>query len=337
MKVSELRNKLKNRKIDELQLLIVEMYKAVPKAVREAKGIDQLIDDPSAFKKKKSNASHISKQLDFPAVEAEVQLFIKNAYDHNYIAPNRIISKKERSGWRITAKRLIDEVAVFSNHPDHYKAGLVLYEELYKLFCYASSYHVFVSEHPFRTLKIEQADFLKRIILLKKKFEYPDKWVTESLTLILENEVDFETLPSVLLEVLMEALDNAPLKEKMIDIAEKLLQEKQLEMKHTEQIHDKYLHEEYINNLVEIIFKTKSLLGENEEAVGFYKQNYINTTAEVKLYILLNWIMDFQRLENWLEVYEKAIKRKIKPRDILQRTYEYIKSHNEFPANVWDI
>jgi len=81
MKVSELRNKLKNRKKDELQLLIVEMYKAVPKAVREAKGIDQLIDDPSAFKKKKSNTTHTSEQLDFSVVETEVQLFIKNAYD----------------------------------------------------------------------------------------------------------------------------------------------------------------------------------------------------------------------------------------------------------------
>src|SRR5690625_3132387 len=133
MKVSELRNKLKNRKKDELQLLIVEMYKAMPKGVHEAKGIDQLIDDPSVFKKKKSSRKHISEQLDFSVVETEVQLFIKNAYDHNYVAPNRIISKKERSGWRFTAKRLIDKVADFSNHPDHYKVSLVLYEELYKL------------------------------------------------------------------------------------------------------------------------------------------------------------------------------------------------------------
>ncbi|MCJ7841282.1 hypothetical protein MUB24_10290 [Lederbergia sp. NSJ-179] len=340
MKVNELREVMKNRKKDELQQLVVEMYKAIPKKMREEKEIDQLISDPQAFKKKKTKQKQ---QLpNFDVIERETEAFIENARAQNYVAPNRVISKKERSNWRFTAKRLVEQITAISHQPEHRKACASLLEELYKLFCYASGHYVFASDEPFYTIKIPREDFLKRVILLKKDVEDPEKWIFDSLNLVLEHGADRYTLTSSLLEVLLSTLSNAPLKEKMVQIADRMLQKKQMDLKKLTKSNKRtstigFYNEEYINNLVEMIFITQSALGEYKAAVDMFQKNYLNynNDKEVNLYILLSLIEKHQRVKDWIEVYEKAIQNKIKPRKNLQEMYDYIKVENEFPKRVY--
>lgn len=337
MKVNELRTKIKNYKKDELQQLIVEMYKQIPKKMREAKEIDRLIDNPDAFKKIRKNKKQSVKNLDFNSVEQEVKTFIKNARLQNYVAPNQVISKKERSNWRFVAKRLLEQVTVFASHPEHRHTCASLLEEMYKLFTYASGHYVFASTEPFHTLKIPQEDFLKRVVLLKKAVEDPDKWISDSLKLILEHDVDHDTLTSTLLEVLLSTLNNAPLKERMIHIAKEILQEKQKALKESGQLSKQFISwndEQYINHLTEMIFMTQSSLGEYETAIGFFKNNYIQFEEEVDSFVLLDLIMRYQRVEEWIIEYEIAVQRGIELRKSLQEAYEYIKRERKFPSYI---
>lgn len=337
MKVSELREKLKDRKKDELQHLVVEMYKQFPKKMREAKEIDQLVDDASAFKTKKKSGNKVINNIDFDSVKVETENFIKDARAQYYFAPNRLISKKERSNWRFTAKRIVEQVTGFCNQPEHAKAGVSLLEELYKLFCYAACHYVFTSQEPFHTLKIPQEDFYKRVVLLKKQVEEPGVWIRDSLLLILENEIDYDTLKSSLSQVLLDTLNNAPLKEKAIRIGEDILGEKKANAKKVLRAEGKSISirgEDCINDLVEMIFMTQSSLGEFKVANKFFNQHYVSLNKEIKLYVLLGLIMHNQRVDDWMEEYESAVQKGINPRKALEKATEYIREKSEFPEYI---
>ncbi|WP_088049431.1 hypothetical protein [Virgibacillus dakarensis] len=338
MKVNELRTILKERKKDELAYLIVEMYKQIPKKVREGKELDELIQDPDAFKKARKGTKQYVKNLDFASVEREVRSFIKNAREQNYIAPNRIIPKKERSNWRFTAKRLIEQVMEISNQDKHAKVSTSLMEDLYKLFCYASGHYVFASDEPFYTIKIPQPEFLKRVVMMKKRVDEPKKWIPESLSLMLDYDLDPVEVTASLSEAFFETLDNAPLKEEVVKQADHLLQKKESTRRNVDDFHKTpkdYDKEFYIDHVVELIFIIQSSLGEYKEAIRYYHKHYSrHDTSEIRLYVLLQMVMRYQRVEDWIREYEKAVKKRIKPRDSLKKAYEYMKQTNEFPSYI---
>jgi hypothetical protein len=93
MKVPELREKLAKLKKDEIIKLAVEFYKLVPKSKKEDNDLDKLIENPTQPKV----SIKISKDIDWNELETEINQFISDAKDQYYLAPNKIISKKERS------------------------------------------------------------------------------------------------------------------------------------------------------------------------------------------------------------------------------------------------
>ncbi|WP_143018851.1 hypothetical protein [Natribacillus halophilus] len=317
----------------------MEMYKQMPKKMREEKEIDELIDNPDLFKSRKQQAKKDVQLPDFASVEYEVKTFIDNAYKQNYVAPNQIIPKKQRSQWRFTAKRLVEQLTVLAAQPQHAKASTAYLEKMYKLLCYASGHYVFASSEPFHTIKISQMDFFERVVSCKKQVaDEPDQWIRESLLLIVENDTDFETLKESLSEVLLKFLDNAPLKEKAVSIAENLVQGKEADIKNGSKNRrsiTKYRDERYINDLVEMVVMTQSALGEYEEANEFFKKHYRAIREEVKLFVLLKLVMLYQRVEDWVREYDAAIQKGIHPRESLQIMRNYIQRENEFPNYLW--
>ncbi|MBY7143064.1 hypothetical protein KFZ56_08345 [Virgibacillus sp. NKC19-3] len=334
MKVNELRAKTDNMKKDELQVLVAEMYKQIPKKVREEKQIDTLIDNPQVFKQEKKKGKQAKEKPDFASVEDEAKTFMENAWEQNYFAPNREIPKKERSKWRFTAKRLVDQITELGREPEYRMECIHLLEELYRLFTYASGHVVFSSDEPFYTMRIPQLDFLNRLITLKKEEQVPDKWISDSLQLIAGNENNHNILPSELLGMMTGMLNNAPLKEKAGQIAEDLVYKKETYIKQTKKMdwRAKYEAEEYINILVEMVFILQSELGEYDTAINFYKKRHRKLRDEVDLYILLEWIRQYQkRSKEWMREYEQAIERGIEPRSTLKAMYDYVKQGNELP------
>ena len=52
MKVAELKQNIEPYKAAQLRRLVVEMYKAMPKSLKQGKGIDELICNPASGRKK---------------------------------------------------------------------------------------------------------------------------------------------------------------------------------------------------------------------------------------------------------------------------------------------
>lgn len=323
MKVSELREKIKQRDQRELQDLLVEMYKLIPKAVKEEKEVDRLIDNPSDFKAGHKKVQATPQTIDFIALEKEVIQFLENAYAQNYIAPNRIVMKKERANWRFTAKRLVDQVTVLLNEPQYEVACIALLEKLYELFCYASGHYVFASEVPFETLKMSQVTFYETVARLKKKTELPYTWIRRMLVHMIDAGTDYNTSSSELREAFSSLLTDVPLKELAIQICKELMEER--EQRIITRVSDKYVEQGKIESLTEMVFIIHSTLEEYEEAIAFYKKHYTDRREEVQLYRLLSLIKQHQQPQQWVNVYEEAVKEGVEPRSELRKVYRALK------------
>ena len=91
MKLSEFRKQIETYSIEELRYLTAELYKAIPKKIKEEKDIDPLVlSVPEHFKEngtgKASSPSKIKKAPDLGALESEIELFLKMPM-HRIILP----------------------------------------------------------------------------------------------------------------------------------------------------------------------------------------------------------------------------------------------------------
>ena len=99
MKVCELKEKIKDYPKVDLKNVIVELYKSIPKKIKEEKEIDDIIfniDKPINTKKIET--------INFDDLANEILSFLSDVDSGLYASPNRIISKTERSKWRFKVK-----------------------------------------------------------------------------------------------------------------------------------------------------------------------------------------------------------------------------------------
>src|SRR5690554_5502980 len=100
MLLPDLRELLKKKNEKELRILIAEMYKLIPKKLREEKNIDSLLIDIKAYTAMNKGKSKQANPINFRSLKNEIELFIENAYQQNYFAPNKYVHKKDRPKWR---------------------------------------------------------------------------------------------------------------------------------------------------------------------------------------------------------------------------------------------
>lgn len=168
MRVTELRKLLEKYNKDDLSKMMIELYKAIPKKVRDEKAIDMMLEDFQQYKEagkiKRSKAKHV----DLNDLEQEITELIQNAYKQNYIAPNRYVSKKERPKWRFKVKSYIKQLQQIPVEGNEGKRATDLLEKLYEMLCYGCGYYIFNTDNPFRSIGMEQVELFD--IILKRKF-----------------------------------------------------------------------------------------------------------------------------------------------------------------------
>jgi len=86
-----------------------------------------------------------------------------------------------------------------------------------------------------------------------------------------------------------------------------------------------------INNLTEFGFLCYVKMFEMDNAITFFKQNYIESDKEISLYILLRLLFSLNHKEHFLREYEAAVKDGVKPRDELVKTYKFTKETGQLP------
>jgi len=89
MKVAELKKTIGGYRTEQLRRLLVEMYKAMPKRVKEDHGIDDMICIPAS----KRNNRESEVVPDIGALESETERFVSNAYNDYYYIPNSVAQR----------------------------------------------------------------------------------------------------------------------------------------------------------------------------------------------------------------------------------------------------
>ncbi|MFC4618889.1 hypothetical protein ACFO4N_09125 [Camelliibacillus cellulosilyticus] len=330
MKVVELREQIKTYSAEELQVIIAEMYKAIPKRVKEDKEIDKLILDPQSFSQNRSSKK--GRVVNIHSLAFEIETFINYADNSYYFAPNKVVSKKERSQWRYKAKRFYKDLISGFQVPENREQVIKCMENLYKLFCEAEGRYIFVSPEPFEALGISRAEFLEQTLRMKKELEDPKTWIVNSIKLDMINTENLIFGDSTFVKL----LTTAPLIEMAIDALKDMKKQmkKQAPPNQRRFSSERCEYEDNVNYVVATIYQCYGKLHEWDEAITYFKNNVLGDKKSVKVEWLLSLLANDQRIEEWKKEYELYIQTWQSTDQHLQAIYDFLNECGRFPSNL---
>ncbi|MBR1444729.1 MAG: hypothetical protein IJ583_14490 [Firmicutes bacterium] len=326
MKITEFRQKIKSAEKEHLLKLTEEIYKALSKSKRE-ENIDPIIDDILSGNSK-TRKEKKPKDIPFDTLKAEITEFLENANNDLYFSPNRVIPKKKRSNWRFEVKNFIKELDKITSSDPNAGQAAKLYKDIYNILSRSCHFYIFVSDNPFSAVGITQADFYAKLVLRYFSLGYTRERISEMLEIAVSDLIDMNTLNSKLINEFISFLKTNDMRTLAIEISKEKISahEEKLPNKKDKKFifySGNYDIEEQINNLCEVILKLSILLCESAEGVEYYFKHNRACDSEIVLYRALNIIDSFNAADKlWLDVYDKAVKKGIKPRDSLVREYK---------------
>jgi hypothetical protein len=333
MKIADVKKLIDKYPEKQLKLVITEIYKVIPKAIKESRNIDAIISDPD----KHVAARKIKKRPQIPDIKSlrvDTEKFIEYAKNQFYCSPNKFVSKKKRSQWRFVVKRLDKELFYSAQNENNLSMATELLEDLYNLMCYSCKYIIFNSYDSFESIGIEQKEFFTRVLFLKFQIEPKRIFINNALKLMLENSVNRYTLYSDLIHVILSYLKTNDMIEIAIDQTNQLLEiEKDKQITKLKNEYSEYEKQKNINNLAEFGFFCYVKLFEIQNAVTFYKQHCIESNREIALYVLLRLLFSIGEKEYFLQEYKNAIDSGIKPRQELRKMYIFTKKSGQLPQH----
>ncbi len=332
MKLDEVRSRIKEYEPAELREIIVQIYKAIPKKIIEEKGIDAMIEDIKAAVALKKRPKIEYKPVNVNDLEPRIDRFVDYAYKQYYFAPNSYVHKKDRPKWRFIVKKYINDLMTVSDEAeDNHKAGLLL-EKLYKMLLYACKYYIFSTDDPFRSVGIAEEQILDMILERKLEKGLTRDSLSQAIRITAESRHNNGLLTA--------RLKTPELREMAFE--ECLRLKRELEAKHPltktkgySLDFSKYELMEKRNDFVDIAFRIRMDLFEYDEAIEFFKKNYLKTDPEITLFYLLEHLHRYDMSELWMREYESAVKNGIEPRGNLVDIYSAIKTEGKFPESNW--
>jgi len=163
MLIKDLKPIIKNYNEEELNKIIIALYKKIPKRIKEEYDIDNYILN---IKEPKSKSKEI-KEKSITDLEQEVSYFLKCANMDFYASPNRVISKKERSGWHLKVKRYYKELNEYAPDTEDGNIATDLLKDLYLILSKGTYTLVFTNWSTFRAIGVSQSEFLINIVKRK--------------------------------------------------------------------------------------------------------------------------------------------------------------------------
>lgn len=334
MLLQQVRELLNQYTEEDLRLLLCEIYKSIPKKIREEKDIDEMIADIHAYKRIGQINREQNKKIDITELKPKIEQFIDFAYKQYYYAPNSYVHKKERPKWRFHVKAFIKDLENIPNEELEGREATTLLKRIYGMLSYACAYYIFNTENPFRSVGIEQTVLLDKVIRRLLGQGIDSKCIKTAIELVINSYVDRDTLSSSLIIVFVNNLKTADAKE--MAITQCGLVKNELTLTQGKSIKqasssERYWRTEKINNLTETVFRIYMSLCEYEKAIKYYHANHLERDKEISLYILLRLLEDHECMDYWIKEYKLAKEKGIELRASLQREYDYILENKKFP------
>ncbi len=339
MKIQEVKDLLKKYSKEELQIIITELYKAIPKKIKEEKNLDAIIEEVNQFIKKDKVEKKREDGVEINELTSEIQLFIENAYNQYYFIPNRVVPKKERPKWRFKVKGYFKTLEAYFGSENEERI-IEMMKSLYEMLSYGCGYALFSTDNPFASVGLPQIELFDKVIAKRFSAGINQESIRFAIELMINSELDRETLYSDLMLEIIKHLKTTDSKEMAIRecrLQIKKIKSEKLPEKRAYYEHDllRYRKQRKINNLVEISYRCCMVMCEFEEAIQYFKDDYIENDREIKLYVLLRLMFEYDLKECWHKEYEKALEEGINPRQGLQNMYKYLQDNRELPEYIF--
>ena len=319
MLVSELKTEIEKYDKKELKSIIVELYKRMPKNKKEDYNIDEFIKDIN------NNNNKMNKKIDFETLQKEIIYFLQ-CVDHEYYAiPNKIISKKERSSWRFKVKRYYKELNNILPDSNNGDIATLLLIEIFKRLSIGSNTLLFINWDTFRALGVSQSDYydsiIKRILFHGYTKENLEKCIDLLDVSKDPNELSYDMFWVFLSN--LKTFDTKEISIELLNAKTNILNQKLKEIKNS---HQEFYISENINNYVECILELYLMLNEYEAGIKYFHKNYIESSKEVKEFVLLGKLEELKLTKEWIKEYESNMN-KIKFRESLKEKYNNLKNN----------
>ncbi len=324
MKVQELRDLLKNADREWVDKAFVECYKRVTK--------DKKVDldaeiTPILKGEVPKPVRSANGPVDFQSIKPEIEEFLRNAFDGNYVAPNREVPKNQRSKWRFAVMNYIKIFLKVGVEDESYEDMVQLFMQLYRLLCTACDIYLFSTDDPFRSIGWNQPELFGA--LLKKMFEdgYSRERITAAVQLAVLDGVSRDCLNVEQCFALAAELKTSDGRQIAIEEIEKRVTElTRRKVSGRRGTSDDYFLAEEIGNLCDLHLIISVYMAEEEEGVRYYFDHNQEFSEEVTLYKALDiarWMESGGDGDGtlWLNIYRYALSRKIKPRQSLVDEY----------------
>lgn len=140
---------------DTLRKILWNLYWPAPAALRER--IEGALDPPSARRKHGDRDD-----IDAEELHAEALRFVALARSGAYIGGTREVSRQERSKWRLTCKRLVDEATILLSRDD-FEHGAAAIAALIDLLSETRDYEYFRSEDPVAAARVVVSETVRAL------------------------------------------------------------------------------------------------------------------------------------------------------------------------------
>jgi len=328
--IKEVRNIIKNYSEEELRILIAEMYKAIPKKVREEKNIDRMVENINTFMNSKKLNTQRKENINVDLLEYEVEEFVDYAYKQYYFAPNSYVHKKDRSKWRFKVSKFIKKIEKVTGDTEDFNIATKLLIKLYEVLCYGCYFVIFSSNDPFRSIRKQQNEVFSIIVGRLFVEGINQEKVAKAIKVMASNKPHSSLIPEIM--KYLKTPDSKKMAINQCDKIKQTLKKKGILVgtKLEKERSDEFNINERINIVVQLAFNCYFELKEFSTACEYFYNNY-KKDKEVKLFILLRLIFEKGRKNLWIEQYEKYLQEGIEPRKKLIETYQYILENEELP------
>ena len=338
MKVAELRKKLAALPKDQVVQLASEFYKLVPKAKREDYALDDLINNPKA--KKKTAAKAKAGPTPLPDLAIDIRQFTQDVDANLYVRRNRSIPEKQRRNWRHTVKRWFKELTLPNYPTEDLPLRAELLTELYELLCKATGWRILPTDHPFQSVGVEQDEFYVAVVAALQEAHGKEGSLARCIDLAMEEGLTYNLLHRSIEKRLLHTLAQPALLHQGVTLIEARIQATGFDPKppkssnrrwREQEDRSSYRYENRHNRLT--TFGTRFLLEahETEEAVAFYRKHYFEKSEEIKLYILVIILMNYQEREAILAQLQRARGGGLRLRDSVVKLLNLLEAGGELP------
>ncbi len=315
MLVNELRKEIEKYDKNELQNIIVELYKRIPKNKKEDYNIDEFIKNS----KKKTSAK---KEISFEELQKEIIYFLQLVDNDYYAIPNKIVSKKERSSWRFKVKRYYKDLNSILPDSENGNGATILLIEIFKRLSIGSNRLVFINWETFKALGVSQGEYYDTILKRILYNGYTKDNLKKCIDLLDVLKDPYE-LSYDMFGLFISNLKTISNKEISLELLADKVTVLKMRLKDTKNSHEKFDITENINNYVECILEIYLTMSEYECAITYFHKNYIEDDKEIKECILLEKLEKLNLTKEWIKEYESNTNVKFK--DSIIKKYTKLK------------